>query len=136
MHFKDGMFSRMDTSGPEHSVDNLRGNGARIPSKHATASVCRRRVPRGKGLGAFARPNVSRSTPILSLVSFRILSAVQNVVDQSLPALNKEQQRRLLELSNNFPQLHVFMGIVKTRNPAWRRRQKRGHLPYLLPFQP
>lgn len=45
MHFKDGMFSRMGTSGPEHSVDNLHGNGARIPDKHATASVRRRRVP-------------------------------------------------------------------------------------------
>lgn len=39
---------------------------------------------------------------------------VRNMVAQSLCALDKEQQRRFLEPSNNFPQLHVFMGIVKT----------------------
>jgi hypothetical protein len=121
MHFKGGMFSRMDTSGPEHSVDNLHENGARIPGKHATASVRRRHVPPGKGLGAFARPNISLGTLILSEKPlFKVSSlvqhaeCVQNVVAQSLCALDTEQQRRSLELSINFPQLHVFMGIVKT----------------------
>lgn len=94
---------------------------ARIPGKHATASVRRRRVPPGKGLGAFARPNISLGTLILSEKPlFKVPSlvqhaeCVQNVGAQSLCALDKEQQRRFLELSNNFPQLHVFMGIVKT----------------------
>jgi hypothetical protein len=31
----------------------------------------------------------------------------------SLCALDKEQQRRFLELSNSFPQLHGFIGVVK-----------------------
>jgi hypothetical protein len=101
------------------SVDNLHENGARIPGKHATASVRRRHVPPGKGLGAFARPNISLGTLILSEKPlFKVPSLVQhaervqNAVAQSLCALDKEQQRRFLELSNNFP--HVFMGIVKT----------------------
>jgi hypothetical protein len=33
--------------------------------KHATASVRYRRVPLGKGLGAFARLNISRGTLVL-----------------------------------------------------------------------
>jgi len=120
MHFKDGMFSRMDTSGPGHFVDNLHENGARIPGKYTTASVRRRRVPPGKALGASARPNISRVTLIFSEKPlFKVPSLVQdaeraqNMVVQSLCALDKEQQRRFLELPNNFLQLRVFMGIVK-----------------------
>jgi hypothetical protein len=115
---------------------------ARIPSKHATASVRRRRVPPGKGLGAFARPNISLGTLILlEKPLFKVPSLVQhagrvqNAVAQSLCALDKEQQRRFLELSNNFPQPHVFMGIVKTsRIPLGVDAREEGIFPTFSRF--
>jgi hypothetical protein len=74
----------------------------------------------GKDWGAVARPNISRGTLILSekpllKVPSPVQDAerVQNMVVQSLCALDKEQQRRFLELSNNFLQLHIFIGTVK-----------------------
>jgi hypothetical protein len=122
------------------SVDNLHENGARIPGKHATASMRRRYVPPGKGLGAFARPNISLGTLILSEKPlFKVPSLVQhaervqNAVAQSLCALDKEQQRRFLELSNNFP--HVFMGIVKTSGiPLGVDAKEGGIFPTFSPF--
>jgi hypothetical protein len=120
MHFNDGMFSRMDTSGSEHSVDSLMRMAQGYRGEYATASVHRRRVPLGKGLGAFTRLNISRGTLILSEKPlFKVPSPVQdaeriqNMVVISLCALDKEQQRRFLELSYNFPQLRSFIGIVK-----------------------
>jgi len=124
MYFKDSTFSSMDTSGAEHSVGNVHENGARIPGKHATASVRRCRVPRGKGLGAFARPNISRGTLIpsekpLFKVSSLVRDAVQNMVAQSQCALDKKRQRPFLEPVKQFPSTPCLYGNRQDeRNPA------------------
>lgn len=76
-----------------------------------------------KGLGAFARPNISRGTLILSEKPlFKVPSLVQdaervqNMVAQSLCALDKEQQRRFLEPSISLNSMSLWESLRRAES--------------------